>query len=300
MLDKWKLLHLVYGGLQLEILPGIGGRLWDVKYLGRSLLFQNNELWGVSFEVDNLTNIPSLSPQFSFPLWGGEKTWIAPDSNWVNEAPFPVLDSGYYDVISQDKHKILMQSQQCPISNLTIERHISLHSEYQWTIKHTVTNCGVKPRDTGIWSVMMLKTPATIGIVTKLPEHHEIFGNSEGVLKKNSVGLFAQCDRKQELKIGLQNPDGKVLIKQGRTGPWLTCTVPGNKPDGVFAHGHPLEIFNSGDYPYCEAEWHSPRRRLAPGEKLTFHQIFDVWESGSRPPGLEMSALNVELMLCMS
>lgn len=300
MLDGWKLLNLVNGGLQLEILPGVGGRLWDIKYFGHSLLFQNTELMGKQFDVNNLSNIPSLSPQFNFPLWGGEKTWIAPDTAWVDGAPFPVLDSGCYLVLLQNNQKVLMQSQQCPISNLTVQRTFTLNSEHQWTIEHNVINCGTKPRDTGIWSVMMIKTPATIGIVMKLPKHKEVFGNSEGILKKNSVGLLAQCDRKQEMKIGLQNPDGKALIKQGNTGPWLACTVQSNQPGAIFAHGRPLEIFNSGDYPYCEAEWHSPMKRLAPGEKLTFQQVFNVWNPGSRPPGLKMSALNEELMSCMS
>lgn len=29
-----------------------------------------------------------------FPLWGGDKTWVAPQARWIDRVPFPDLDSG--------------------------------------------------------------------------------------------------------------------------------------------------------------------------------------------------------------
>lgn len=93
MSDRWHLVQLSKGGLKLTLLPGIGGRLWDVELDGHSLLFQNPDL--VGFDIGNtpIEKLPTRSPQFAFPLWGGEKTWIAPDTFWANGAPFPALDS---------------------------------------------------------------------------------------------------------------------------------------------------------------------------------------------------------------
>lgn len=99
MPDIWKLMSLVSSDLELTILPGIGGRLWDVAYRGQSLLFQNPDLNGFLPDLENLRDIPTQSPQFGFPLWGGERTWIAPDTNWLDGSPYTALDSDPYEVV---------------------------------------------------------------------------------------------------------------------------------------------------------------------------------------------------------
>lgn len=99
MPDIWKLETLRSGDLKMVILPGIGGRLWDVVFQGQSLLFQNRDLEGIVPDLNQLRGLPTRSPQFGFPLWGGEKTWIAPDTNWPDGAPFGALDSGAYEVV---------------------------------------------------------------------------------------------------------------------------------------------------------------------------------------------------------
>lgn len=101
-MEQWEIITLKLEDLKLDVLPGIGGRLWDIKIHGNSLLFQNPDLIGVSFDFNDMAALPTRSPQFGFPLWGGEKTWIAPDTLWSNGAPFPALDSGTYKVTSQD------------------------------------------------------------------------------------------------------------------------------------------------------------------------------------------------------
>lgn len=300
MSKQWEVVHLKQGDLQLDILPRVGGRLWDIKLSGRSLLFQNTELVGKTINISSLLELPTRSPQFNFPLWGGEKTWIAPDSSWINGAPFPALDSGIYDVRSQDDHHILLESQQCPISNLTIKRRITLSTESEWFVEHIVTNGGAVSRKTGIWSVMMINTPTAIGAVMSSPGFHHVFGDPADSIMKSPVGMLAQCTKMQEFKIGLQNPDGKTLIKFGKGGPWLTCTVPVENPECTYAHNHPFEIFSSGDYPYCEAEWHSPMKELEPGDSLNFRQVFNIWEDGASNEPAILTAQNKELMSCMS
>ena len=100
MADRWDVITLQVENLHLQILPGIGGRLWDVKFHNRSLLFQNPDLIGLSGDETNLTALPTRSPQFKFPLWGGEKTWIAPDYLWAKGAPYTSLDSAPFQITS--------------------------------------------------------------------------------------------------------------------------------------------------------------------------------------------------------
>ena len=294
MSDRWSVLHLQEGDLQLTLLPGIGGRLWDVEFQGHSVLFQNPDLEGLAVDEARLADLPTRSPQFGFPLWGGEKTWIAPDSAWTQGAPFPVLDSGAYKVTTNDSTQIEMTSAICPVSHLSVTRRIALASANGWTIDHSVTNHGTRNRLTGIWSVMMLDTPAQIGFAMDTPEYHLVFGSAEGMVTTTDTCVVADCARQQEFKIGLPNPEGTTLVRCGKDGPWLTCSVPKPEQGDAFAHTHPVEVFNSGDHSYCEAEWHSPVRDLGPKESLSFQQTFHVSAGAGAPKSQK------ELFECMS
>jgi hypothetical protein len=286
--------------LELTILPGIGGRLWGVAFQGRSLLFQNPDLIGLSFDDSNLAGLPTKSPQFGFPLWGGEKTWIAPDTEWANEAPYPVLDSTAYRITAKQSDAVELTSEVCPLTNLTVTRRITLTSETTWTIEHAVNNHGTAPRRTGIWSVMMIDTPAKIGVAMDNPEFHPVFGQPGTLVESHSTCVVANCARQQEFKVGFPNCHGKTLIKFNETGPMLMCSVLKPSPNDRFAHQHPLEIFNSGDYPYCEAEWHSPVTELLPDETLRFQQHFRLWSPEAPLTEDQTISKNKELLSCMS
>lgn len=297
MPDRWSVLHLQQNDLRLTLLPGIGGRLWDVEYRGRSLLFQNPDLEGLAVDDTRLDGLPTRSPQFGFPLWGGEKTWIAPDTAWSNGAPFPVLDSAVYEVISQDNTHVEMASDICPVSELSVTRRVALISANSWTIEHSVRNHGDTTRPTGLWSVMMIDTPAKVGVSTENPSVHPVFGSANGMVAVHGNCVVADCTRQQEFKIGLPNPHGRTLMCCGDGGPWLKCSVPEPQKGDRFAHGCPFEIFNSGDYAYCEAEWHSPLGNLGPKETLQYQQTFDICDQ--KDAALILTS-DRELVSCMS
>ena len=296
MADRWDVITLQVENLHLQILPGIGGRLWDVKFHSRSLLFQNPDLIGLSVDETNLTALPTRSPQFKFPLWGGEKTWIAPDYLWAKGAPYTALDSAPFQITSLSATHIELESPVCPISHLSVKRRIDVVSAQRWTIRHHVENHGSAARPTGIWSVMMIDRPATIGVKMQNSDFQLVFGavgNSVVELESNRI---ARCLAPQEFKIGLPNPDGKSLIKFGPNGPWLECCVPPPQPGEAYAHQYPFEVFNSKDYPYCEAEWHSPIALLQPNDIITYQQEFQLWADDVTFFGTERE----EMIRCMS
>lgn len=190
-----------------------------------------------------------------------------------------------------------MTSAICPLSHLSITRRVSLMSANSWTLDHGVTNHGAQTRPTGIWSVMMLDTPVNIGVSSGAPTFDTVFGSPDGMVDTHPTSVVATCTKKQEFKIGLPNPDGTTFIRCGQGGPWLTCSVPAAQGESKFAHHHPVEIFNSGDYAYCEAEWHSPMCDLKPGAALHFKQTFKVFSDIPTADGL---AHHKELVSCMS
>ena len=296
MLDRWATLKLQKDDLELIILAGIGGRLWDINFREQSLLFQNPDLLGLSFNQANLKDLPTRSPQFGFPLWGGEKTWIAPEKLWADNEPFSALDSGPYKITSHSVDHVAMASEICPISQLSVQRTITLYSASEWNISHIVTNHGQHTRKTGIWSVMMINTPAKIGVVANIPKIHSVFGEAGLMVSHNENCLVADCSTQQEFKVGLPNPNGQTLIKFGADGPWLRCAVPKPSQTDRYAHQFPIEIFNSGNYPYCEAEWHSPFSELPTGKTIEFQQNFQIWSKDCPTPHI----VNKALYTCMS
>lgn len=300
----WATLTLTTRDLELTCLPGIGGRLWDVAYKGRSILFQNPDLEGVTPDLAALRGLPTRSPQFRFPLWGGEKTWIAPDTDWGDQSPYPILDSGPYRVIFSDQESVHMRSPVCETSGLQIDRRIRLVASGGWTIQHQVRNSGTSARRTGIWSVLMLKHSGRIGL---RPDGDAgvatVFGNAADRIRRSGRNIVFDCHSPQEFKCGVSNTSGSVVVGLGDPMDviWLTCRTLCGSADQRFAHGHNFEIFNSGDYPYFEAEWHSPLRNLEPGETMDFEQHF-VARSDLETDlaGAFSSPTEQELLRCMS
>lgn len=304
MSDLWTTHELTSDDFTLVCLPGIGGRLWDIVYKGQSLLFQNPDLVGTIPDLSNLHALPTKSPQFNIPLWGGEKTWIAPDSLWHEQAPYPELDSGSYDVISCNPEQITMRSNVCSLSGLQIEREITLRTPSTWTIDHKITNRGPSPRIAGIWSVMMLDRPAHIGMTIDANEtkYEIVFGDPEDCVSSKGRFLLHDCNKPVEFKTGADASSSKVIIRlgSGLSGTYLACSTSAPMAKDKFAHGHNFEVFNSKDYDYCEAEWHSPKQSLAAGSSMEFRQEFCIWSGNDLPAYIDLSKSEQELLICMS
>lgn len=297
--DIWNGLTLENGALALKLIPGVGGRLWDVGLDGDSLLFRNPDLTGQAIGLNDLSALPTRSPQFPFPLWGGEKTWIAPDSDWPNGAPYPVLDSGPYRVSELSADTVEMVSGICPVSGLEVTRRVILHSSATWSVRHTLRNKGSEPRQAGIWSVMMLNHPARIAVVTEQPEIRAVFGSDAGQVAALQNGIVCTCDAPWEYKVALPNPAGRVLIRSTVSDTWLSCRTRPPAAGDHFAHTMPFEVFNSGDYPYCEAEWHAPASIVEPGSAQSFEQVFHIWRGVAPFTDLALTPEEQEIMTCM-
>ena len=298
MADVWKLVSLTSVDLELIILPGIGGRLWDVVFQGHSLLFQNPDLKKFLLDPINPQDFPTRSPQFGFPLWGGEKTWIAPDTNWPDGSPYTTLDSGVYEIIGASPDHIALQSAVCPDSGLQIRREIQLTEGASWTIQHSVTNHGFRRNEVGIWSVMMLDHSVSIGVAGKDIEATKVFGHPKNAVSIGKEGLICDCGELSEFKVGIRHDNSHTFIRvdQDAMPVWMSCETCRATPGDRFAHMNPLEVFNSGDYRYCEAEWHAPLRSLSPGETAEFTQTFSVWTD--KPP-FSPTETEMKLMSCM-
>lgn len=276
----WTEQILTQGELELKLVPSIGGRLMDVVYNGASLLFQNPDLEDQKIDLMKLNQLPTRAAHIPFPLWGGEKTWIAPECEWPDGAPYPVLDSGPYTLSHIDANSAVMISRICPQSGLQIRRKITLTSDHSWTLSHHVTNHGTTPRSAGLWSVNMTQSPASYFFRSNpdIPVK-TLFGNPEKALSITAGIGEINCGELNEFKLGTHPMTGvvaaRMMTQAGAI--WLISRTETLEDTNIYAHGHAVEFYNSGHYNYGELEWHSPMVNLLPGESQSFdlnHQVF--------------------------
>lgn len=277
----WQEHYLIKGDLTLVLLPGIGGRLIDIRFQGQSLLFNNPDLSLIQFNLNELAELPTKAKHFPFPLWGGEKTWVAPNNLWPSGAPYPLLDSGSYEFEWINCHSVSMTSLVCPISGLKIVRTISISSDKAatWSIHHSLKNCGEDTRYCGVWSVMMVRRPVTISYAQPTDTQiNTLFGNHSGCIEAMDGYTAICCTHAQEFKVGVQpdQPSADCMMLLGGDRFLLNSLLVDMSAPNLYAHGHALEIYNSGHYDYAELEWHSPARHLAPGESIELEVSFDL------------------------
>lgn len=253
----------------------------DVVFDGDSLLFQNPELLGSDPDLEKLAQLPTRATHIPFPLWGGEKTWVAPESSWPNGAPHPVLDSGNYSVAVDSPESMTMTSPICPQTELQIKRTIELEGEDRWTVRQQISNLGTQARYVGIWSVMMTVRPVHYFFAYSPGRQIEhIFGST--TVKPKLLGDFGQldCVGMMESKIGIHPPKGLAAARiktASGAAIWLaTRTETPQAPDN-YAHGHALEFYNSGHYDYSELEWHSPAEQIPPKQNISMDVQFQVF-----------------------
>lgn len=277
----WQEHCLTKGELTLVLLPEIGGRLIDIRFQGESLLFTNPDLVLIDPDPDDLTGLPSRAEHIPFPLWGGEKTWVSPESSWPGGAPYPALDSGAYRLEKINHDSVRMTSQVCPISGLQIIRTISFCPTQvaAWTIHHAVRNCGQHKRYCGIWSVMMVRRPVAMFYLQNTDKSIKtIFGDPAGCIKGDAENSVINCNHAQEFKIGdhPRQPHACAVFPNGEESLLLNSTVPTLDVSEAYSHGHALEVYNSGHYEYAELEWHSPAVQLAPSESIGMDVRFEL------------------------
>ncbi|MGF1707075.1 hypothetical protein [Enterovibrio baiacu] len=287
MENTWQETTLTRGDLSLILVPGIGGRLMDVVYKGHSLLFTNPDLEGIQADLATgvLDTFPTRAKHVPFPLWGGEKTWLAPERHWQDKGPVPVLDSAAYHLEWVGSHSVKMTSAKNS-DGLVITRTVSLSEdvEGQFEIHHQITNEGTDVAKVGCWSVMMLQRNAVIAFAQQGPSDAETyFGEPANNLQTVGKHGVVRCDDDNEFKVGAL-PSSPVAfaycpIEDTTTGLLLTSSVETLFEAADYAHGNAFEVYNSSAYSYCELEWHGQAKTLVPQGSVTLVTTFRVTDS---------------------
>lgn len=301
----WQAYRIENGPLALVLVPQIGGRVMSMQWRGHDLSFTQPERRGLLEDVTTVSDVRAHKRELGFPLWGGEKTWLAPQPRWVDALPFYDLDSGAYSTTVEEAGghcvAVRMTSPVCRESGMQIIRTITVTAgSTEWSVKHQFLNASKMEAEWGIWDVSMMLRPGRVYLPT-YPESPHADGIKTFAEEGESASLrecvlemwpglgVIRCEKSGKFKYGVDAHDqmagtrssGWMLGIMDVTGLGLVAY---RKQVPLFAgqlygHGCFAEVYNSDTYPYFEMETHGPLVKLNPGEQFTLeeqHALFDV------------------------
>ena len=157
----WSCWFLKNGPVELVLVPQVGGRIMGIRWRGHDLSFTQPELEGQVVDVAAVEDLSAKKREMGFPLWGGDKTWLAPQTRWTEGAPFLDLDSGAYELAIEqagpDLARARMTSRVCRETGVQITRTVTMKAgETAWTIDHCLTNGSAAEVEWGPWDVSMV------------------------------------------------------------------------------------------------------------------------------------------------
>jgi len=285
------------GPLELILIPQVGGRIMGMVWRDHNLSFTQPEREGHVEDLSAIQDLHAKKREMGFPLWGGDKTWLAPQTRWTDGVPLLDLDSGHYDLtIEQDGPEVVvvrMTSPICRETGIQITRTVTMSSEAQkWIVTHRLFNAGSNETQWGVWDVNMVLKPGQVylprGAGSRYPQGVKTFTEEgESVNVRNTmVGeleslAVIRCTDPKAFKFGVDAQEGWMLAVLEVAGLGLVGyrkQVP-MYPDKPYGHGCVAEVYNSDRYPYFEMEIHGPVVSLKPGEGFELEErqaVFDL------------------------
>jgi len=296
-------LWLEQGDLSLILVPQVGGRIMGVRWRDHDLYWVNHELADNPIDVAAITNPAEAKQAIGFKLWGGNKTWLAPQDRWTAGLPFLDLDSGAYQVTVEEisPTTVHMQSPICRETGIQITRSVILQaSGASWSITHRFQNHGDRPVAWAPWSNTMVRRPARVllpkhtdsvfpdGVKTFADEGDSVDVRSQ-VLTQLGDTVAIDCIEPLKFKFGVDSDRGALLaVLLTEQSPYLGLlhTFP-TFPPQTYGHGCSIEVFNAAQYPYLELETHGAVKLLSPGESTEFTEVCQLIELPNIPQAID-------------
>ncbi|MFQ5992051.1 MAG: DUF4380 domain-containing protein [Nitrospiraceae bacterium] len=308
----WDASRIQNGPLELLLVPQVGGRTMGMRWRGHELAFTQPEREGRTENLSVVRDVRTRKREIGRILWGGDKTWLAPQDRWTDGFPFLDLDSGSYaQQIEQVGNEAVVIRMVSPVDRETgvqISRTLTvLPGSTEWLLTHELHNASSAEVTWGVWDVSMVLRPAKVylptcgasqypGGVRTYPEEGESVQVRDRVVQGLGSLAVITCDRSSKFKFGVgpgtdtgkqqRSPDrlhgkawmlGILDVKDcGLVAYRKQIPVFDGRP---YAHGCIAEVYNSDEYEYLEMEIHGPLVTLRPGQtfEITERQaLFEV------------------------
>ena len=238
---------------------------------------------GESFDFGGFSKeeIEAKKRALGFRLWGGDKTWVAPQAKWTQAIPPLLLDAGKYG-FEINGQKITLLSPLDPETGLQICREVTLYTNNQLELKQSFYNHSDKIVECAIWDVSQIlrNTYVYVPVPPQAVIPYAEEGDSAALLEKvcstvASGGTCIRCDEALHFKYGANPKKGHVITLK-------PCHSKNNflimerffelDPKAKYAHESAIEVYNSPSMNYAEVEVHGPLQSIAPGERIEHSQ----------------------------
>ncbi len=268
----WQGLALSAGPLRAVVVPAVGGRVMGLSVDGVELFYQHPRWLGRTADLPPGESFHKAKHRLTFRLWGGDKTWVAPQDAWADAMPPVDLDSGVYDW-HLDGHRVVMTSPLCRETGCRIRREVSLDEDGTLNVTEHLTNEGTAPAHRGLWNVTQLRRPMTVWLpmaaadLRPYPQEGDSVALFPQVVRPAPDGCRVLCHDPAHFKVGGTPARGELaasrVLDDGRT---VTLHRSFDvDPAAAHAHGAAVEIYNAPALPYLEVEVHAPLTPLPPG-----------------------------------
>lgn len=257
--------------IEMSVVPGIGGRIISLSLDGQEIFFIQKEYAGQIFDFSGITSLRAEKKRLGFRVWGGDKTWVAPQKDWWEGVPPLELDAGgYQERIDEDG--ITMISPVCRETGLQIIRQVGLDQEGVIHLEQEIVNKSDKTVFKGIWNVTQLARPFDVYLPTtksKLRSYHEediTLPSHQIVVEESNGWCRIPCHDNQLFKFGGMVDMGTIVCLKKTAGGTLAFVKTFDiDEEAEYLHRSSVEVFNALDHDYLEVETHASKVSLKPG-----------------------------------
>jgi len=293
-----KLITLSNGTVEIKILPAVGGTLVHASLAGQeNILNSDSAQWN-----ESPAERPSMDPSEPFKAYNGMTVWLSPQSEWwvkqdqypelrENRSqwpPDPYLTCSAYQIITDKKDEITIESPQSPNTHVQLIKNFRLDGNkiYITAIARNISDDTIRwglwfnTRMNG-WDKVMVPADSSDLIKTQYMSYPDLylpeFKYTDGYFSYKAVEPAAgQKAYKSKSFISVDNP----VIIGNKAGQWLI--IRSEKIDRRLVHPDQgrIEIYveNSSDKAndLQELEMHFPYEKIAPGGSISATEIWEI------------------------
>ena len=305
----WKGYQFSAGDLSLCIVPSIGGRILSLRFCKEELFFIQEEHAGETFDFDYVENLMAEKRKIGFRVWGGDKTWVAPQGKWKGNIPPIVLDAGKYDIEIQGR-KIKMLSSLDRETGLRISREVEILASDRLELRQGLHNASNEVVKRGIWDVTQMLRDIYVCIpvpsmeIIPYPQEGKSKHYLSQVVSTPSEGWSClTCDSDLHFKYGANPKQGRVITLkpcQKKNNFILMERIFKVEPEAQYAHKGSVEVYNSPTMNYSEVEVHAPLWEIPPGKSVYHNQTWYLQRIFSRKSPYDIMSKKTNSLLTVA
>jgi hypothetical protein len=275
-------LRLTALDVSLGLVPSIGGRILSLTFRGEEILYAPPLSGSVLPDIASVKDIAAFKKEFGFRIFGGDKTWVAPEKEWPGKMPPLDLDAGRY-ALSEKAGVWIMTSPVCRETGLQIVRRVRLSPDGTVHLAEELWNRTGRPVKKGVWNVTQIPRPFDAWLAADADAirsyyHEDPTLPDPGFSLENDNGwVKVPCRSSVCFKFGgIPNRGQIVVVRPSGKGRIVFARSFDLDRTAEYAHRSAVEVFNSSSFEYGEVEVHAPFGVIPPGGSAALRQVWKL------------------------